>query len=56
MIRIIIELIMFGCTVFTIIHFIKQAKYKKQQKSKFKKVPKLSELKGKDFSDQIDIH
>ena len=55
MIRIIIELIMFGCTVFTIIHFIKQAKYRKQQKAKSKKVPKLSELKGKKFSDQIEL-
>jgi len=55
MIRFLIELIMFGCTIFTIIHFIKKAKYKKQQKHKNKKVPKLSDLKGKDFSDQIEL-
>ena len=54
MIRIIIELIMFGCTIFTIIHFIKQAKYKKQLKEKYKEVPKLSDLKGKEFDDYIE--
>jgi hypothetical protein len=44
MIRILIMLVMFGCTVLNI-------------KSKFKKVyktPKLSSLKGKKFSNYID--
>ena len=54
MIRIIIELIMFGCTVFTIMQIIKQVKYKKQQKSKLQKVPKLSDLKGEKFGDYIE--
>lgn len=55
MIRFLIQLIMFGCTIFTIIHFIKKARYKKQQKYKNDTVPKLSELKGKAFSDQIEL-
>jgi len=52
MIRIVIELIMFGCTVFTIIHIIQIFKAKKQKK--YKRTPKLSELKGKDFTKYID--
>lgn len=52
MIRIIIELIMFGCTIFTIIHIIQ--KIKENKKKKYKKTPKLSELKGKDFTKYID--
>lgn len=52
MIRFLIELIMFGCTIFTIIHFIQKFKQKKQ--AKYKKTPKLSELKGKEFSKYID--
>lgn len=52
MIRIIIELIMFGCTVFTIIHIIKKIKARKQKQNK--KTPKLSELKGKEFSNYMD--
>lgn len=32
MIRILIELIMFGCTIFTIIHIIKTLKSKKKTK------------------------
>lgn len=52
MIRIIIELIMFGCTIFTIIHFIQ--KIKQNKRKKYNKTPKLSELKGKDFAKYID--
>lgn len=43
---------MFGCTIFTIIHFIQKFRQKKQ--NKYKKTPKLSELKGKEFSKYID--
>lgn len=52
MIRILIELIMFSCTIFTIIHIIKTLKSKK--KTKRNKTPKLSELKGKEFTKYID--
>lgn len=52
MIRILIELIMFGCTIFTIIHIIKTLKSKK--KTKRNKTPKLSELNGKEFTKYID--
>ena len=52
MIRIIVELIMFGCTIFTIIHIIQKIRVKKQSKNK--KTPKLSELKGKEFTKYID--
>lgn len=52
MFRIIIELIMFGCTIFTIIHFIQ--KFKANKKKKYNKTPKLSELHGKDFTKYID--
>ncbi len=52
MIRFLIELIMFGCTIFTIIHFIQKISYKK--KTKYKKTPKLSELKGKEFKKYVD--
>lgn len=52
MFRIIIELIMFGCTIFTIIHVIQKIEDKKQDK--YKRTPKLSELKGKEFTKYID--
>lgn len=52
MIRFLIELIMFGCTVFTIIHVLKTLQQKKHKKKM--KTPKLSDLKGKDFSKYID--
>ena len=45
MIKILIVLLVFGCTVFCI---------NKKTKNKFYKTPKLSSLKGKDFSNYID--
>jgi len=52
MFRILIELIMFGCTIFTIVHIVKKFKAKKQKK--YEVTPKLSDLHGKKFSDYID--
>lgn len=52
MIRFLIELIMFGCTIFTIIQVI--PKIKEHKKKKDNKTPKLSELHGKDFTKYID--
>ena len=52
MIRFLIELSMFGSSVFTIIHIIKTIKLKNQKKNR--KTPKLSELKEKDFGGYID--
>jgi len=52
MIRFLIELIMFGCTIFTIIHVIKTLQQKKLKKKM--KTPRLSDLKGKEFSKYID--
>lgn len=52
MIRNLIELIMFGCTIFTIIQVIQ--KIKELKKKKDNKTPKLSDLHGKDFTKYID--
>ena len=55
MIRFLIELVMFGCTIFTIVHIIKKFKAKKLKKqTRYEKTPKLSDLHGKKFSDYID--
>lgn len=50
MIRILIILIMFGCTVLNIL--LRITKNKKSKK--VYKTPKLSSLKGKDFSNYIE--
>lgn len=52
MIKILIMLVVFGCTVLNIM-----SRFNKKQKSKKNKVyktPKLSSLKGKEFSNYID--
>lgn len=52
MIKILIMLVVFGCTVLSI-----KSRFNKNRKSKRNKVykiPKLSSLKGKDFSNYID--
>lgn len=51
MFRFLIELLMFGCTIYTIIHF---AKIIIAKKKKSKKTPKLSDLKGQNFTKFID--
>lgn len=52
MIRFLIRLIMFGCTIFTTIHFIKKFKTKKQIKQN--RAKKFSEMHGDEFSDYMD--
>ena len=44
-------LVMFGCTVLNIIFILKKQKSKEYSEYK---TPKLSSLKGKEFSDYID--
>lgn len=52
MIKILIMLVLFGCTILNIkSKFNKRLKVKK---NKVYKTPKLSSLKGKNFSDYID--
>ena len=43
---------MFGCTIFTTIHFIKKFKTKKQIKQN--RAKKFSEMHGDEFSDYMD--
>lgn len=52
MIKILIVLVVFGCTVLSIKSILN--KNKKAEKNKFYKTPKLSSLKGKDFSNYIN--
>lgn len=49
MMKILLILLVFGCTVFCI-----KSIFNKKTKNKFYKTPKLSSLKGKDFSNYID--
>lgn len=52
MIKFLIQLIMFGCTIFTIIHFTQKFKAKKQRKQNRGK--KFSEMHGDEFSNYMD--
>lgn len=52
MIKILIVLVVFGCTVLNIMSRFN--KKKKSKKNKVYKTPKLSSLKGKEFSNYID--
>ncbi len=52
MIKILIMLVLFGCTILNIKS--KFNKILKVKKNKVYKTPKLSSLKGKNFSDYID--
>ena len=52
MIKILIMLVVFGCTVLNIKSRFN--KKKKKKRNKVYKTPKLSSLKGKDFSNYID--
>lgn len=53
MIKFIIVLIVLGLIAFCI-RLILNKKKKTKKKSKYRKTPKLSSLKGKDFKDYID--
>lgn len=54
MIKILIVLVMFGCFAFIIRLFNKNKKTKRKKQKQVYKTPKLSNLKGQEFSNYIN--
>lgn len=52
MIKFLIQLIMFGCTIFTVVHFTKKFRTKKQIIKH--RAKKFSDMHGNEFSDYMD--